>query len=1424
MDHLINRLRHPPTTSAIEERDGKLRGLLTSVGMHIKNNFSWLTSTNQKKRKSDEAARNSTPPSSSNAKRKRTSKDSYSPVVDGNLIQSPPIIERTLIPPRMIVTQQSQDSSCHSLKSSVSSITSKSSISHSKFLSTNFVAWRQLNLEEILRLEKGDFVIIVIPKNDNNDSSHIKMNRENFLSRIETVIMECNPSLFTSKNRRKTMTQLLEANNGVGPPQKKKKEIYEFRATVIAYPNRDEFLNPYYPSALVDRHISDGAGIGLRLHDYNCLKALDLKLVEINSVQVLTPLFRGDERPQVLFKPGKRNVASLYDELNDHILSSKHDILRTTEILQTFHQYKGAMLKEELKRAMSIASKEKALLDTRNYNDYTMLLSNELHDDAIGSLSRSVDKHYKDAMEIHYVSFNQNDSLLHPRIRDLIYNKIRESFPYHYAALHSLIFSKRSEIDSRNKRKSFEYKRIGLINQFLGMCRMRNPDHLIYWAMVGTLAIHGKGVPKIVHRNCIMKAFSTSICTALKHANEIYDRTKDERMALIKSQPVGGHSLDNYNRYHAKATQGDGKAGVYHTGMVFNLVQMKQFMLPVGTIVKSRDSTRYSVLCCIIIDPYHLLLTVTQINENECNDASGNDNDNEAEVQDHAESNVSNDENEGSNAAVESNMQQGTLEIHFPAIGWTIESMPGVEKPPPLTYLDQHIPAPLRFRIPLAISDNALLMKRRHFATEPEKQDGILTCRRYNNLLKRRSKCLDIIKYAQMMKKDPMIDQYYHKQYDQPLNETASHEIKTSILCKLVDRSNDEIQCIKAFRDDMVNMMNVNRNVVDRYILFPVSPRDEMSTQQCLLASINIHECLGLVDKAPRDSYATAINAEYRTVIQYGDVMTDDKWYSLELVVLLHLTQIGQEDYVKVVHGAMKRYVQQHDYLHENIHRLQLIYKLYYGGFLQACQTHIGMKKVRFDPTKGSWSDHESLSIRVYYALANTRVKEFIEQEKAILVKTSSLCKHEESIIELFDKYEEFCEKMETANCEKTRMAALYMKYTESWMRCRESVGSGDAICLEVEGCEWLPLWKTMGKSKYTVSCLRRIEALYSSNLELLELIRHNRFVRLSEDSGTISYDDFCEKENLSVKHLPPTPYIETVVDTSKHIHLIERCGNEFFGQKQWKSRTDVAGRTAIESLMELFSKAELFKFPDNHYTLKENSIWKHVEIKIVGSGCAKDTMKGVSAMNSHEVQFNRVFSGWRDNGLDEEWNELDDNDNIKNGDDGSCAGYNDDLSVGSTRTVDDDFESGVGQDTAVPEDLFGLGVNGIGSIDNDGNGIETEQAQHCVTNEEQENALKKLGNVKRYKIDKLCLQYLEAKGRKELKKVEKERADVLQRIKRRIALIFKAVEYFKNNMKQQIKELDELMELMPVGEVQLSNWEVDIVLIQAVHEINDSP
>ena len=65
-------------------------------------------------------------------------------------------------------------------------------------------------------------------------------------------------------------------------------------------------------------------------------------------------------------------------------------------------------------------------------------------------------------------------------------------------------------------------------------------------------------------------------------------------------------------------------------------------------------------------------------------------------------------------------------------------------------------------------------------------------------------------------------------------------------------------------------------------------------------------------------------------------------------------------------------------YLHENIHRLQGIYKLFYGGIIQPIQVLLGMKKIRLDPTKGSWSDHEYLVKCIMFAIERLRMENFM--------------------------------------------------------------------------------------------------------------------------------------------------------------------------------------------------------------------------------------------------------------------------------------------------------------------------------------------------------------------------------------------------------------------------------------------------------------
>ena len=66
-------------------------------------------------------------------------------------------------------------------------------------------------------------------------------------------------------------------------------------------------------------------------------------------------------------------------------------------------------------------------------------------------------------------------------------------------------------------------------------------------------------------------------------------------------------------------------------------------------------------------------------------------------------------------------------------------------------------------------------------------------------------------------------------------------------------------------------------------------------------------------------------------------------------------------------------------------------------------------------------------------------------------------------------------------------------------------------------------------------------------------------------------------------------------------------------------------------------------------------------------------------------------------------------------------------------------------------------------------------------TAKEQEDALKKIGNVKRYELDRKSLDNLFDVGRTNLENVVKERQEELKKEQRKFSLIYDAVAFFQN-------------------------------------------
>merc|ERR1739845_133993 len=94
------------------------------------------------------------------------------------------------------------------------------------------------------------------------------------------------------------------------------------------------------------------------------------------------------------------------------------------------------------------------------------------------------------------------------------------------------------------------------------------------------------------------------------------------------------------------------------------------------------------------------------------------------------------------------------------------------------------------------------------------------------------------------------------------------------------------------------------------------------------------------------------------------------KWNSLAYIIVQQMTKLGKEEYVQIMMTAYRCFYKIHDYLHENMHRLEGIFKLFYPAVMQPIQALLGTKGLRMDCTKGNWTTAEYHTIRILLSMS----------------------------------------------------------------------------------------------------------------------------------------------------------------------------------------------------------------------------------------------------------------------------------------------------------------------------------------------------------------------------------------------------------------------------------------------------------------------
>jgi len=642
-------------------------------------------------------------------------------------------------------------------------------------------------------------------------------------------------------DRRKKALAQLESENGI----KRNDGTYiELRCIVTNYPHKEEYRNEICTKSEVEKHVDQGGGFNIRLLNYPCNDSTLIKWSEIDTVQFYVKYYRGDPRPQISLS--ERRQEFLYcDELTDKLKVVQDDVIQTLELALAFEKRKTKILTKQLHQA--VKSVEDSKIEQEQYEqsdtiqDVGLAIEEELADNRLQNFAYETNVLYEDAWHEHYKDFQPNTRLLSELVADRIFDSIKEQFPLHFLVLKSLIFPKYTHQPAHRVKQGYKDKKKALVNHFCALVRVRNPSYLVHWAMVGTLAMWGKGMQLKLYRNPVLKAFSVGLVTTFEYLDKIYEDTCEVRVAHMQRQPYGYHGSDNYQQWHPLSIQRDNTAGIFHNGMVFNLIKAHEYNKPKGTIYLDPAGKKWEVLSSEMPDYWTCVVTLKICAGQEV-------------VTEQDESTLE--------------YERSTMMVKMPQIGWDIESLPNVTPHPSITYLDQEIPSSIRMNVPSNISDCHLLLKQGYNNNGSSNENNVpLSPRKYVSLIRVQRRLQEIFRYCKRSK----------NLTSEPINGIRDASARDDLdsmfasLNRILNRTPSIRDNVLSFQKDCLREWNQAYDAVDEFIWLPICPREEMATDQALLAMVHIFEELGMIVKKDNGEYTLGVSTPHRMIFQYGD-------------------------------------------------------------------------------------------------------------------------------------------------------------------------------------------------------------------------------------------------------------------------------------------------------------------------------------------------------------------------------------------------------------------------------------------------------------------------------------------------------------------------------------------------------------------------
>eukprot|EP00986_Skeletonema_menzelii_P013053 scaffold7400_cov122-Skeletonema_menzelii.AAC.2 len=941
-------------------------------------------------------------------------------------------------------------------------------------MSSTNLGVRRLQFHEILRLTTGNDFILVLPQPSGKRPASVsnrvraEANSHRKPSNVKTDVWE------TAKTHwydilyyfQKTVLEGIRGsdeeldiihNDELARRcfQRDGQHYYELHLTIKSCSEQETLQQFNLPERTINNFIDkpmnvlgDGFYVQLYGHGTFLLRFATLPYVEIYVARKREDPYLDDSIGKF---PRSQNEDTVLAALTKQLHATNGDSAATVQVMMGYYKHSCVQLKQQL------GQQQQPVDETKIFDS---LISNELTSEKLERFAAMVDNDYKKRMLDLYSNFSEATPYLISDEQSRHYlNELITNFPNCYRVLHTVAGSKKFPVRERNGNfghyiMSSTYqdnagydetnllpKERQILYAFYALLRTKSRNLLEHWSQVEPLARCFKGQQQPGGKG-FAGSFHSTLITSLKKQEQLYSVGAQQMSKTIRGLPHVSGAFDNHNKIHNKKSNTDGKSAIAHIGTAAYLKQDRPNELLPGTKLTSPLGIDFDLTSCSRTEDAMIYTLKGAVTSMMPEDAS--------------------------RSMKHEKMLIETGQVEWPALGWMVTYMPGFTPRPHLTYAGQIVQPPQRawIRPKTSITNLVLNPKRKLSSPISTSKKKSLDSASYFECIQLARRLVDINshKFHLVREKEQL-----NKVYDEA----------TSSFIEAISEASSLIAAAASFQKDIVQQINPNARTVDQMFLFPIIPYSETSKNEMKMTYAELGRYFELFEIDDRGKVVTVKGSEKRRINLCVDALSARNFRELEYNLTRKLGEMGASPYVKAMIDVLHCITIEHDYLHETrFHRLDCIYMLYYGAFLQPLQIHLGWKNINGDPVKNKIQPHEQFMWIVYNALRRHRFNQFIKNSQEQFTRQERETA-KDLLIRLDVAYQKYCVGLEQSPDQPSRVAALFMKCVESYNRCFHGVRNADFWLMEIEGCQWLGAFKLCGKTNYVTETLHRMHTLY---------------------------------------------------------------------------------------------------------------------------------------------------------------------------------------------------------------------------------------------------------------------------------------------------------------------------------------------------------